>query len=135
MTDTWGMSAEVEKPRRASPVARGAVNPFAAGYRVTETQFQTQVIELAHVLGYRVAHFRPAQTSRGWRTPVQADCKGFPDLILCKPGRLLAVELKAEKKKPSAEQEAWLEWFREAGASTYLWHPSDWERIVEVLRD
>lgn len=44
----------------------------------TEIQWQAQVIELAHILGWTVAHFRPALTKHGWRTPVQADGAGFP---------------------------------------------------------
>lgn len=43
-----------------------------------ERQWQAQVIELARILGWRVAHFRPALTKHGWRTPVQADGAGFP---------------------------------------------------------
>jgi hypothetical protein len=46
----------------------------------TEREFQRQVIDLARLLGWRCAHFRPGRTARGWRTPVQADGAGFPDL-------------------------------------------------------
>lgn len=59
----------------------------------TEAMFQIEIIELARILGWRVAHFRPAQTRHGWRTPVAADGKGFPDLVLVRE-RVIYAELK-----------------------------------------
>ena len=47
---------------------------------MSERELQDAVIQLARLLGWRVAHFRPAMTTRGWRTPVSADGAGFPDL-------------------------------------------------------
>jgi len=114
---------------------------------MNESQLQTAVIDTAHLLGFLVAHFRPAETKKGWRTPVQADGKGFPDLVLVRPPRLLFVELKAKGKKPTPEQEDWLQCLRgvsdymgQSGKRTavevYVWDPSDWQRglIEEVLR-
>jgi hypothetical protein len=50
------------------------------GKRVlSEAAFTDAVIELARLGGWRVAHFRPARTASGWRTPVQGDGAGFPD--------------------------------------------------------
>lgn len=100
----------------------------------TEAEFLAQVLDLAHVLGYRVAHFRPALTGRGWRTPVQGDGAGFPDLILVGRGRVIAAELKRETAKATDEQLAWLTAFTEAGIATYVWRPRDLEQIAEVLR-
>jgi len=99
----------------------------------TEEQFQQQVIDLARFLGYRVAHFRPAKTDKGWRTPVSADGKGFPDLFLVRPGRLIVAEIKSETGKLSPEQEAWLEAIDAGGGEAYCWRPSEWDNIVEVL--
>lgn len=48
---------------------------------ISEAELQSAVIELARTLGYRVAHFRAARTAQGWRTPVEADGAGFPDLV------------------------------------------------------
>jgi hypothetical protein len=48
---------------------------------ITEAAFLRQVLDLAKLRGWRTAHFRPAQTSRGWRTAVQGDGAGFPDLV------------------------------------------------------
>jgi hypothetical protein len=96
---------------------------------ITEEQFYQQVVDLAHVLGWRVAHFRAAQTAHGWRTPVGADGEGFPDLVMVRAGRIIFVELKSQKGVPSFEQAQWLQ---ELGGA--LWKPSDWELIERTLR-
>lgn len=99
----------------------------------TEAGFQRAVIELARLYGWRVAHFRPAQTGKGWRTPVQADGAGFPDLLMCRGGRIIAAELKAERGRVSAEQIDWLAALEAAGCETFVFRPRDWERVVELL--
>ncbi len=101
---------------------------------ISERGFQGAVIEAAQIVGWRVAHFRPAKTEKGYRTPVQADGAGFPDLVLVRPPRVLFVELKSEKGRASQAQITWLQ---ELGASdeidTFEWRPSDWPEIAEVL--
>jgi hypothetical protein len=98
-----------------------------------ERDFQSAVIEAARALGWTVAHFRPARTGHGWRTPVQADGKGFPDLCLVRD-RVLFVELKRDKGKLTREQAAWVTKLRWAGAEVYVWRPDDWEDAVRVLK-
>jgi hypothetical protein len=101
---------------------------------VTEKEFQSAVIAAARALGWRCAHFRTALNSRGqWLTPVQADGAGFPDLILVRGKRIIAAELKVARGRVSAEQEAWLEAFRKAGALAPVWRPSDWPEIEREL--
>lgn len=95
------------------------------------------VIDLAHALGYRVAHFRPAMTRHGWRTPVSADGAGFPDLVLvrARDGRLVAAELKAERGTLTPAQQEWLIALGRAGIPTYTWRPADYpDAITAVLR-
>ncbi len=101
---------------------------------ITEREFTAQVIELARLLGWRTAHFRPAWTGRGWRTPVQGDGAGFPDLVLVRGAPVIAAELKAGKGKPSDEQLAWLRDLAAAGIITAVWRPEQFEEIAEVLR-
>lgn len=102
---------------------------------LSEADFMAQVIELAHLYRWRVAHFRAAMTSRGWRTPVQADGAGFPDLLLLRGSRIVAAELKRERgSRPTDDQLAWLAAFAEAGVESFLWRPADFDQIVEVLR-
>lgn len=103
------------------------------GEFANENEFQDSVINMAHLFRWKVAHFRPAQTKHGWRTPVSADGKGFPDLILVRD-RVVVIELKMPGNKPSPEQEDWLETFRLSGTETYLWYPVDWPKAQGVLQ-
>ena len=99
----------------------------------TEAEFQQAVIELARTLGYAVAHFRPAKTSKGWRTPVAADGKGWPDLAIVGRGRIIYAELKSARGKLSPEQQEWLDRLERAGGESYVWRPEDFDQIVSVL--
>ena len=77
---------------------------------MTEKELQAAVIELAQTFGWKVAHFRPAMNARGdWRTPVAADGKGFPDLVMVSSTTVAFVELKSKKGRLSTEQKEWLE--------------------------
>lgn len=101
---------------------------------ISEKEFTSQVIEYAHHMGWRVAHFRPARTAKGWRTPVQGDGKGWPDLFLVRDYRLVAAELKVGRNKPTAEQERWLAALAAGGqVETFVWRPKDWPEIERVL--
>ncbi len=103
--------------------------------KMTEADLLRGVIDLAHTLGYRCAHFRPALTARGWRTPVQADGKGFPDLVLVRPGRIVCAELKVGRNASTAEQLHWLAWLNAAGVPSYVWREADYpDRIAAILR-
>ena len=61
--------------------------------------------------------------------------RGYPDLTLIRPPRLLFAELKRETGKTSTHQDRWLALLRECpGVETYLWRPSDLDAIAAVLR-
>ena len=100
---------------------------------VLEVDFMGQVIELAHLFGWRVAHFRPCKTGRGWRTPVQADGAGFPDLVLVGRGRVIVAELKRETGRATPDQLAWLAAFADAGVESVVWTPSCFDAIAKEL--
>lgn len=100
---------------------------------LTEAELQAHVIDLARMLRWRVAHFRPAMTKHGWRTPVAADGKGFPDLVLVRD-RVIFAELKSRTGRVGADQQAWLDAARAAGAEAHVWRPADLQTIAEVLR-
>lgn len=108
--------------------------------KVPEAAWTAQVLHLAALHGWRRAHFRPARVKdrrtgkETWRTPVQGDGVGFPDLILLRGDRLIAAELKSDTADdPPAEQVAWLEAFGAAGAETYVWRPADLEEVARLL--
>ena len=101
-----------------------------------ERDFQRAVVDLARLMGWRVHHTRPALTQRGrWLTPIQGDA-GFPDLVLCRPPRLIVAELKRVGGKPTAEQQGWLDALHAcAGVECYLWTPADWNAVVRTLTE
>ena len=102
--------------------------------RMTEAEWTTQVIAFAQLNGWRTVHFRPARTSRGWRTAVQGDGKGWPDLVMLRGSRLVAAELKSESGMATDDQLAWLDAMALVGAECYIWRPADWPSVVQVLR-
>ena len=108
---------------------------------ISEKDFQNQIIDAAHLLGYRVAHFRPAMNRRGqWMTAVAADGAGFPDMVLVRPepdgGRLIFMEVKGAKGIISEAQQAWLSALEFTSAEVYVWRVGKItiEEIVEILR-
>ena len=102
--------------------------------KMSESDLQAQIIDLAHLYGWRVAHFRPAQTKYGWRTPVSADGKGFPDLCLVKGGKLIFWEVKSGVLLLSKEQAEWLDWLGPVdGVIARVVRVDDWEYICRIL--
>jgi len=100
---------------------------------VTEGELQENVVKMAHLLRWRVAHFRPAQNAAGrWSTPVAADGAGFPDLVLARDRVVIFAELKADGGRLSDAQRDWLA----ALPHSYLWRPVDWQsgEIEFILR-
>lgn len=101
----------------------------------TGSQLQEQIIDLAHICGWTVAHFRPALTKHGYRTPVSADGKGWPDLFLVKPPRMVVFECKSQYEKLSPEQEKWMSLFKEClGENARVVRFSDWDEIEKILK-
>ena len=116
---------------------------------ITEDQFQKQIIQLAKMCGWRVAHFRsvPIRSKNGsvyYATPVQADGEGFPDLVLVHAKRrmLAFIEVKRSlKENLSSEQRAWLEDLFAASEYdriyrwvTDIWRPEEWPEIEKFLK-
>ena len=90
-----------------------------------ESDFQRQVLDVARIYGWRAYH--PALSK--WSE------RGFPDLTLVRPPRIVFAELKREKGKTTPFQDEWAELLTDCpGVEYFLWHPSDIERIAEVLR-
>lgn len=98
-----------------------------------EAAFQAAVLEVAKTWGLRVAHFRKAKTPRGnWITPVGADGKGFPDLLICGKRGVLYRELKSSSGRLSEEQKMWGLWLHRAGADWGVWTPAQWPDQIKI---
>lgn len=99
---------------------------------MSEDQLLSAVLDLAKLYNWRTLHIRPARTEKGWRSPVQGDGKGFPDLLMVKGRRLIAWELKGLRGTPSDAQMEWL--IALAGvAQTAIITPQHWHS-GEILR-
>lgn len=98
---------------------------------MTESEFQSKVVDMARWLGWMVYHPERAQIKGAWLTP---GSHGFPDLVLVHPRRgVIFVELKTEVGRVSEEQMRWLHALSDAGAEAYVWRPGDWNRIIKRL--
>lgn len=112
-----------------------------------EETFTAQVLAEARQAGWRTLHIRPARTADGWRTPVQGDGRGFPDLLMLRGNQLIVAELKSGKpgmaaqKKLSNEQRTWADSWRAYFGDFVgvwpggfaVWTPYDMDEIREVL--
>lgn len=61
---------------------------------------------------------------------------GFPDLVLARNGRVIFAELKTETGKMSKAQARWRDMIvgLDHHNEFFLWRPSDWGQIEEVLK-
>lgn len=102
---------------------------------MTEDQLLRNILQLAGYLHVATAHFRPARTERGWRTPVQGDGKGFPDLVLVR-NRVLYREVKSTTGRLEPAQIRWRDVLLAAGQDWAVWRPEDWTsgRIEHELK-
>lgn len=118
------------------PVPRsGARNPFDAP---PEAGFQAAVVQYARLMGWTVGF-----TWKSIHSPY-----GEPDLRMIRVAqtfpygetvaRLVWAECKTDdlkRSQPTGEQYEWLEMGRHVeGLECYLWRPSDWDEIQEVLK-
>jgi VRR-NUC domain len=101
--------------------------------RPTERECQDTIVEAARWGGWRIFGVRPARTKHSWETPIFGD-KGWPDLVLVRGERILAVELKRTPNKPEPEQVVWLEVLAAAGVDARLvWVPEEMDDLVAEL--
>lgn len=92
---------------------------------IKEEEFQTQVIQLARLRGWRVYHTHDSRHSAA----------GFPDLVLVRErdGRLLFAELKSNTGRLTLDQRSWLAALRACGVPAFVWTPEDWPSIEAAL--
>ena len=124
---------------------------MTAALPLTERDFMRQVTELAELFGWQWAHFRPAMTTKGWRTAVSGPLgKGWPDLVLVRERdrRLIFAELKRDSTYPTPEQRAVMDVLRAVAGTisafddpmtdgyieTWIWRPRDFDEIERCLR-
>jgi len=107
---------------------------------MTEQQFTNELLKWAKAYKWRTFHVR--NSGYAGNTYVQGD-RGFPDLVLLRPPRLVVAELKVGKAgtlkgEPTSDQAVWLDALAEVGVTefpieTYVWRPDMWSEILVVL--
>jgi hypothetical protein len=91
---------------------------------VNERQLQQAISDLARMYGWLYYHTFDARHSPG----------GFPDAILVKPRRLIALELKTERGRLTPIQAGWLGVLATIeGCEARLVRPSDLQDTADLL--
>lgn len=97
--------------------------------KLSEAQFQQQVIDLAQIYGYDLTYH-----------PFDSRCSraGWPDLVLANSARsrVLIRELKTAVGKVSTDQLEWLQVLQLSGINAGVWRPADLTNghIIKDLR-
>jgi hypothetical protein len=91
---------------------------------ISEREFMRQVIQLAHMHGWRHFHnLYSIGSDRGW-----------PDLVLVHPKRgVIYAELKSEIGVLRLEQQQWLLDLDQAGQKVFVWRPGQLDEINRIL--
>lgn len=103
---------------------------------IKEAPFQTEVIRLARMLGWRVMHVNDSRREvrlRGVSYLVgDEDAKGWPDLTLAHPRwhRLAVWELKSNTGRVTPDQKRWLETLAACGVDARVVRPRDWDDLI-----
>lgn len=100
---------------------------------MTHEEWQAQVVDLAHVLGWAHLHVRRT-IGRGRKWTTSTNVVGWPDLFLWHHRRgFAAIELKVGRDTASAEQVAVLAALHSAGARTLVAYPDDFDVVRALL--
>jgi len=90
---------------------------------ISEKGYAQQIYDLA-----RYFRWRCYRTHDSRHSPA-----GYPDLSLLHGQRHVYAEIKTEKGKLTPEQRGWLVALYEAGHEVYVFRPSSWSLVVDVL--
>lgn len=101
---------------------------------IGEAEWQQQVIDLAHALGWKHLHVRRSiGKGRKWVTATNVP---WPDLTLWseRQRRLIVAELKTDRGKATPGQEEVLWSLAAAGVECHVWRPADLDEVQRVLQ-
>lgn len=90
--------------------------------RLTERQWQGQVLEVAGLNGWWCYHTYDSRRSQ----------PGFPDLVMVRE-RVVYAELKREGGRLSPAQRDVIDRLENAGQEVYVWWPGDYAEVQRVL--
>lgn len=90
---------------------------------MNEKEFQGNVVELAHYMGYLTYHTFDSRRSE----------PGFPDLVIAGKNRILFREIKTEKGMLTAAQLTWGGALTAGQGDWDVWRPSEMDRVQAEL--
>jgi hypothetical protein len=92
---------------------------------MSEAQFQKRITDYCDLLGLKWHHETDSRKSK----------KGFPDLVIAGRGGVIFAELKAQKGRVTNAQADWIGAVLLGGGRAYVWRPSDWPEVEQILRE
>jgi len=115
------MIAWSETDYQAYLARQGAPLPEA----LTEGRFLAKILGVAQRQGWLSYHTHNSRRS----------APGFPDLVLCRPGELLCIEVKTAQGKLTLPQQTWLQMLERVGTpvEVAVWRPGEWPAILTRL--
>lgn len=107
---------------------------------MTEEQLQRAIVSAAEAAAWRV-FFLPdwlyrlamASLKRSRRNDRHWARSGFPDLVLCRPPRLIFAECKSHRGAVRDTQASWLTALRNCGVEVYVWRPEHLDDVIAML--
>ncbi len=100
---------------------------------VTHAAYQAQIVDLANRKGWAIMHVPPSRMGEKVMTTTSLDGKGWPDLVLFRPPRSVAIEVKTELDTVKPEQSAWHALLRACGWTVVVARPSRWDDVLALL--
>ena len=92
--------------------------------KITEKDLLSQIKDLAKIYHWRLYHPFLSKWSE----------RGFPDLVLLRPPRIIFAELKRDDGKLTPSQQEWADLLKACpGVEYYCFRPSDIDGIVKIL--
>lgn len=95
----------------------------------SELEWQTLIKSFAEYHGWTCYHTLNSQGSDA----------GFPDLVMCRSGRLYFAELKKDGGVSTKDQDKWGKLLSTIDGSTqvrhYLWFPRHWDYVQKILSE
>lgn len=101
----------------------------------TEAQFQRVIVKYAKDHGWLVHHTPKAKVRPGRHVTPTVGHVGYPDLTLCRGGRLVLLELKSRRGTTTPSQDLWRDRLEQVPGVEYhvLW-PEAWpHKVTRVL--
>jgi hypothetical protein len=113
---------QTDQERGVAAAQDAALRSYYAS--LPERQWQEAVEELLREGGWAYIHLRDSRRQRA---------TGWPDLFAVKGDKAIAIELKTMRGRVTPEQSRWLALLREAGISTYVWRPTQFDEVRRAL--